>query len=174
MKKVLLIIFSLIIAAVILSPSDQPLTYVGAAKCQICHKTDSQGRQYPIWQAGKHASSFVNLSSAKAASMAQSLGVKDPTGDPKCLKCHAPLFAQSPEVKAEGVTCEACHGPGSEYKKLSLMKDPTEARKNGLVLFADAAAVKDRCLACHANAHNLPFDFASAWDKIKHNIPRKE
>ena len=33
----------------------QEFTYVGAAKCKICHKTEKQGKQYPIWEEGKHA-----------------------------------------------------------------------------------------------------------------------
>jgi hypothetical protein len=43
-----------------------------------------------------------------------------------------------------------------------------------LVLFANADAVKTWCLTCHANAHNKPFDFAAAWDKIKHDKPAEK
>jgi hypothetical protein len=168
-KLVILAVVLAVLAAVLLG---QTFTYVGAAKCQICHRTEKQGRQYPIWQASKHSQSFAALSSPQAADYATPLGVKEPASDPKCLKCHAPLFQKAPELKAEGVTCEVCHGPGSEYKQFSVMKDKAEAVKKGLVLYANTEAVKTWCLTCHANAHNLPFDFASAWNKIKHNIPK--
>jgi cytochrome c peroxidase len=160
----------LVVAAVLFG---QTRTYVGAAKCEICHKSEKIGQQYPIWQASKHASSFAALSTPQAAANAQAFGIKDPANDPRCLKCHSPLAEKAPDLKAEGVSCEACHGPGSEYKKFSIMKDKTEAQKNGLILFADAAAIKTWCLTCHANAHNKPFDFAQAWDKIKHDIPKQ-
>lgn len=173
MKKLVSFTIALMILAVIAGLFGQPLTYVGAAKCQICHKTEKQGQQYPIWQASKHSQSLAALSSPQAAANAQALGVTDPVNDPKCLKCHAPLADKAAELKAEGVSCEVCHGPGSEYKKLNIMKDKDLAQKNGLVLFANAEAVKTRCLTCHANAHNKPFDFTAAWDKIKHNIPEQ-
>jgi hypothetical protein len=151
----------------------QEHTYVGAQKCQICHKSESQGRQYPIWEGTKHPKSFEALTSPKAADAAKAMGVDKPAEDPKCLKCHAPLADKAPELKADGVSCEVCHGPVSDYKKLNIMKDKAEAVKNGLVLYGGPEAIKAQCLKCHENPHGVAFDFASAWDKIKHPIPGK-
>ena len=97
----------------------------------------------------------------------------DAACNPKCLKCHSPLAEKAAELAAEGVTCEVCHGPGSEYKKLSLMKNREDAVKNGLVVYADEAAIRAQCLTCHKDAHDKPFDFAAAWVKIKHNVPKQ-
>lgn len=174
MKTLVILVMALMILAIVAGLFGQTSTYVGAAKCQICHKTEKQGQQYPLWQASKHVSSYAALSSPQALTNAQALGVKDPANDPKCLKCHSPLAEKAPELKAEGVSCEVCHGPGSEYKKLSIMKDKSEAQKNGLILFADKEAVKTWCLTCHANAHNKPFDFEASWDKIKHPKPAEK
>jgi hypothetical protein len=63
------------------------LTYIGAAKCKMCHKV-----QYESWATSAHAE------------------------------------------RTPPLDCESCHGPGSEYKKLSIMKDPEMAKAAGLVM----------------------------------------
>jgi hypothetical protein len=151
----------------------QEHAYVGAQKCQICHKSESQGRQYPIWESTKHPRTFEALTSPEAADAAKAMGVDKPAEDPKCLKCHAPLADKSPELKAEGVSCEVCHGPGADYRKLNIMKDKDAAVKNGLILYANPEAIKAQCLKCHENPHGVAFDFAASWDKIKHPVPGK-
>jgi len=153
--------------------SGQEFAYVGAQKCQVCHKSETQGRQYPIWEGTKHAKTGEALTSPKAAEFAKALGVDKPADDPKCLKCHAPLAAKAPELKAEGVSCEVCHGPGSEYKKLNVMKDKAAAVKAGLILYGSPDAIKAQCMKCHENPHGIAFDFGAAWEKIKHPVPAK-
>ncbi|MDH7512709.1 MAG: multiheme c-type cytochrome [Clostridiales bacterium] len=170
MKKVAFIAVILVSPVVLLLLS-QEFTYVGASKCQICHKTESQGLQYPIWQKSKHSASFGALNSPDAAFIAQGAGLQNPPENPACLKCHAPLFEKAPELKAEGVTCEVCHGPGSEYKKLSIMKDRVAATKNGLVVYESQDATRRQCLTCHENAHGISFDFVAGYQKIKHPKP---
>jgi hypothetical protein len=167
-------VFAILAAAVIviLLPA-RNFTYVGAKKCQICHRTDAQGRQFPIWEASKHSLSFKVLVSPQAVDAAKAMGVDTPAEDPSCLKCHAPLYGQEEEFKAEGVSCEACHGPGSEYKQLSVMQDRSEAVKSGLILQGTAEAIEVSCLRCHENAHGMVFDFPARWEKIRHSIPGK-
>lgn len=154
----IVLVFALGIYALAQAPS-----FVGVDKCKICHKTEKQGRQFPVWENSSHAKAFAALSSNDA----QSMGVKDPATDAKCLKCHGPAA----EFKTEGVTCEACHGAGSDYKSLRVMKDKEEAVKKGLRKFGDPDAIKAFCLTCHKDAHGKSFDFAAAWDKIKHSVP---
>ncbi|NTV79859.1 MAG: cytochrome C554 [Candidatus Aminicenantes bacterium] len=151
----------------------QEFTYVGAQKCAVCHKSEAQGRQFPIWEGTKHPKTCEALSSPKAAEAAKAMGVDKPADDPRCLKCHAPLADKAPELKAEGVSCEVCHGPGSAYRKLNIMKDKAESVKNGLILYGSPEAIKAQCLKCHENPHGIAFDFASSWDKIKHPRPKK-
>jgi len=169
--RILTVVFAVFALSALASA--QSFTYVGAAKCQICHKTEKQGQQYPIWEMSLHAKSFTALTSPQAAANAQALGVADPTTDPKCLKCHAPLADKASELKAEGVSCEVCHGPGSAYKTLTIMKNKDEAVKNGLKLYANEDAIKTHCLSCHENAHGKSFDFSARWAKIKHAVPAK-
>ena len=160
----IVLVFALSVSALAQAP-----TYVGSGKCQICHRTEKQGQQYPIWEKSNHAKAYAALNSPGAAANAQAVGVKDPTTDARCLKCHAPLA----EFTNEGVTCEVCHGAGSDYKALSVMKVKDEAIKKGLKILDGPEAIKTWCLTCHKDAHGKTFDFAAYWDKIKHPIPAK-
>jgi len=169
MKKALLILISLVTLTFIISLFGQEFTYVGADKCKICHKAEKQGKQHPIWEESKHSKSFAALTSEEAKAQ-----VPDAPQNPDCLKCHSPLFEKAPEFKEEGVTCEFCHGPGSAYKKLSIMKNREESVKNGLIVYDSTEAIKAQCSKCHENAHDKPFDFAAAWEKIKHPLPEKK
>lgn len=151
----------------------QDFTYVGADKCKMCHKSEKQGQQFPLWEARKHSKSYAALSSEKAKEVAQEAGVDNPAESPECLKCHAPLAAKAPELKEQGVSCETCHGPGSAYKKMSVMKDHAESVKNGLTEYGSPEAIKKKCLSCHENAHGTTFDFEAAWEKVKHPKPEE-
>jgi len=151
----------------------QEFTYVGAGKCKMCHKSEKQGQQFPLWEAMKHSKSFAALTSDKAIEVAQEAGVDNPAESPNCLKCHAPLAEKAPELKEEGVGCEVCHGPGSAYKKMSIMKDHAESVKNGMTEYGSPEAIKKQCLTCHENAHETTFDFNASWEKIKHPRPKE-
>jgi hypothetical protein len=108
----------------------QDHAYVGADKCKMCHKV-----QYNSWTETIHA---------KATDAAK--GSTDPAFEAKCLGCHA---TNSDEALA-GVQCEACHGPGADYKKMSIMKDRDSAVANGLVIPTQAT-----CDGCHQdNGHS--------------------
>jgi hypothetical protein len=174
MKKLLLILIVGASLIFIMSLFSQEFTYVGAGKCKICHRSEKQGRQFPIWEESKHSKSFAALNSPDAPAKAQEMGVENPAESPVCLKCHAPLFEKAAEFKEEGVTCEICHGPGSAYKRLSIMKSREEAVKNGLIIYDTPEARKKWCLTCHENAHGQTFDFEASWEKIKHPVPEKQ
>ena len=69
-------------------------------------------------------------------------------GSDKCKLCHKVQFASWTESahakRTPPLDCENCHGAGSEYKGLAVMKDPEKARSAGLV-------IPDRafCAKCH-------------------------
>lgn len=69
-------------------------------------------------------------------------------GSDKCKLCHKVQFASWAETaharREPPLDCEGCHGPGSEYKTVAVMKDPQKARAAGLV-------TPDRsfCSQCH-------------------------
>jgi YVTN family beta-propeller protein len=98
------------------------------------------------------------------------MGVNDdPLAAGACLKCHSSTFhdpaggvLDSYDI-FEGVTCEACHGAGSEYSREDVMRDPKKAADAGL-----KQVTRETCLACHENAHGKPFDYEAALAKISH------
>jgi len=167
MRKGIPILLAVLICAFIFTAFSQDITYTGAGKCKICHKSEKRGQQYPLWEARQHSKAFAALSTDKAKELSPDTAAAE---NPKCLKCHGPVEG----FKEEGVTCEACHGAGSAYKKLSIMKDHAQSVANGMTVFKSEDDIKKQCDSCHANAHDSTFDFATAWEKVKHPVPEEE
>jgi len=71
-------------------------------------------------------------------------------GDAKCKMCHKIQHASWAESSHAGLDpvldCESCHGPGSEYKKMSIMKNREQALAAGLV-----QPEASFCKNCHAD-----------------------
>lgn len=125
------------------SRSGEPRT-IGPKACAACH-TD----QHSQWQGHGHAQAYARLP------------VKDRTNK-LCLTCHAP----DPERPEVGVSCEACHGPGSEYQADHVMRDPYLRGYLGL----KAPKLAD-CQTCHQADHVIklkPIDLTAVWNKLHH------
>lgn len=151
--------------------------YIGAKTCKMCHNSPAKGEQYNKWSNTLHSKAFTALSSEAALTYAKANGIADPTKEAKCLKCHstassveASLLEASITVE-EGVSCESCHGPGSVYKSMTIMKDQPTALKNGLII-----PDQTTCVKCHTKEGNpffKEFDYATAVAKISHKNPSK-
>jgi hypothetical protein len=153
--------------------------YIGADKCaKMCHKAKSKGEQLVIWQKTKHAQAYADLATPAALETAKKAGV---TGDPQkadaCLKCHVTGYTADASLKdstysmKDGISCEACHGPGSNYNKLGVMKDKKAAIAAGLIEPTEAVCVK-----CHnkESPNYKEFIFADMAKKIAHPKPAAE
>jgi len=152
--------------------SGQDFTYVGAVKCKKCHRAPQRGNQYQAWLDSRHNKSYAVLSSLSALEEAKKENLTTPPNEsPQCLKCHSPLYEKALDLITQGVTCEVCHGPGSAYTKMSIMKNKEKAVQNGLVVYASQEAIKEKCMACHTDEH---FNFAASWEEIKHSLPPKQ
>jgi len=173
MKKIIIGFISTTVIILIVYSFAQEFEYIGADKCKICHKSEKRGAQYTKWEERRHSKSFQVLSQDIAQPKAQQAGVENPAESPECLKCHAPLYADAPDFKEEGVSCEVCHSPGSEYKSLMIMKDHEKSVINGLIEYKNQEDIKQQCLTCHNNLHGISFDFDAAWNKVKHYRPDK-
>ena len=85
-------------------------------------------------------------------------------GADKCKMCHKVQFeswkASSHAKTAPPMDCEACHGPGSDYKSMSVMKNPEAAKKAGLV-----NPTKADCAKCHGKG-KVPAITPELWTKV--------
>lgn len=155
-------------------------SYIGVESCGMCHKTEKQGSQLSIWQNSKHSKAFETLKTDKANQIAKEKGFSKPAAEtPECLKCHvtgynvdASLLGKKFKVE-DGVQCETCHGAGSAYKDMKIMKDKDLAIKNGLVVHDK---LENFCINCH-NVESPTFvdmNVEEAWQKIKHYVPKTQ
>jgi len=125
MKQTLIVagLVAALVSLLAFAASAEP-TYVGVEKCKICHKL-----QYDSWLTTKHAKA---TESAKASTQWKY--------EAACLTCHA----TNKDEKVVGVQCEACHGAGSDYKSIQVMKDRQKALAAGMILPDQA-----KCDGCH-------------------------
>jgi hypothetical protein len=172
------------------TPSDKGTTptYVGVAVCSKCHVNKELGNQYEAWLVTKHARSWVMLQSSNAKKVAENAGVKNaPQKSIQCLKCHAPattvdksdssLYQRGARGDLEstfhiedGVQCEVCHGPASQYVAMKMDKETT-------VKVQLKRLTKEDCMICHNEkpSHEIlkgkKFDYEKGWNKITHPLP---
>jgi hypothetical protein len=138
----------LIVLAFALQPALAQHTYLGAEKCgKMCHKVE-----FTSWSASKHAKAFDSL---KAPDQAKA----------ECVGCHV----TGGKKELPGVQCEECHGAGSDYNKLAIMKDKAKAVAAGLIIPTE----KD-CVKCHNKKSPTfkGFNFAEASKKVHDKKPK--
>jgi len=120
--------------------------------CVPCH--DKQVEQ---WQTTRHASAVQSLRDKGNLS-------------PQCLSCHSELYRRTKQLPVpsgqvgtshrifDGVECGSCHGEGllhtlmPRQKGMDIRRTPEEAT----------------CRSCHDAANDPDFNFAAAWEKVRH------
>ena len=144
--------------------------YTGVKMCSACHKGEKNKNVYEKWVSTLHSKSFETLKSAKSLEIAKKKGIANPSEAAECLSCHATNGGKGAGVKKEeGVTCEACHGAGSEYSPKSVMTNRDMAVQKGLIMGTKDA---DLCKKCHNSKSPTykAFSFNKDWEKIKHPV----
>lgn len=138
----------------------QEYRYIGANKCKMCHNKPAEGEQYNKWADGPHANAMASLSEEEAE-------------NPECLKCHSTFHAVDEELHRgikddEGVSCESCHGPGSRYKSMSIMRNREKSLENGMII-----PDEEVCIKCHNEESPTfkGFNYEEYVQRIIHDNP---
>jgi hypothetical protein len=184
--------------------------YVGAGSCAAasCHGGESgpdrnepkKLSEYAVWvQNDPHATAYSVLYNRRSQQIAHNLGLKDGAHKSAlCTNCHSltavPLDARLPprHILEDGVSCEACHGPASEWLSEHTRADwkYRTADQKALLGFRDTKDVKQRtaaCVQCHiggtgrdvdhdliaAGHPRLYFEMAAYHEKMPHHWSRK-
>ena len=155
----------------------QDPSYIGTKKCGMCHKKEDAGQQLKIWQESKHSQAYKTLQTEAADKIALEKGFTTKAAETEqCLKCHATGYDVDASMLSnkfnieDGVQCETCHGPGSEYKSKKVMKDRELAIEKGLIIYEKP---EELCIKCHneESPSFKEFNFEERWKEIKHSIP---
>jgi len=159
------------------SQKSQDRVYVGEKVCRSCHHLQGNRNQYNPWRMSKHANAYSSLFNSESIEIAELSGIDiEPFNSPICLGCHTTAYNEEdwerdPSFHFEdGVQCEQCHGPGSDYIDVDIMQDREEAIKSGLKY-----PQKRDCLVCHKekNSHvavlnSKKFVYEEALQIIQH------
>jgi mono/diheme cytochrome c family protein len=150
--------------------------YVGRNTCAACHYD-----KFRAWKHDKHALGIEILPQKYRQ-------------DPKCLICHTTGYGEPTGYKdastpqLAGITCESCHGPGSEHAKLAqklflgaqfeVTAETEQKIRNSIALFLEKNTVESKeakkqarnsiyrirpgnaCVQCHTSkAHQAHMEY---------------
>lgn len=145
--------------------------YEGRKKCYNCHK--GQGES---WDKTGHAKAMDSLKPTRGKKKDEAMvkakldPKKDYTKDKDCVGCHVTGFGheggytiEEPEKFVTGVSCESCHGAGSDYRKIhrkageAFEKSKKETPRESLVEAGQDFEFVEKCNACHLNYEGSPW-----------------
>jgi len=148
-----------------------PPKFTGTLSCGLskCHGDTKGKADFPklneslLWaQQGKHFKSFETLTNEKLKSgkspskIAKNLNIAQAETSDRCLACHA--LNVKPDLRgarfniADGVQCEACHGPAQKWLQAHARpKDWSHADsvKAGMYDTQNLLVRADQCVSCH-------------------------
>jgi hypothetical protein len=148
------------------------LRYQGAASCAAaaCHNANgpqgSRGSEYTTWMAhDPHSRAYTVLTEPRSYAIvkkyrrSQSVPEARPDHDALCRDCHvqpglALLDRDERFSVADGVSCEACHGPAEKWLPRHHRDDwrrlnPDEKQALGMTDTRDVLARAEGCVGCH-------------------------
>jgi Cytochrome c554 and c-prime len=147
-------------------PDESPRMSLGVGSCasSSCHGAAQSWKdsnvlqtEYHTWlRSDKHARAYAVLLNERSREIAAKLGLKEPAHrSAVCLDCHAhnvPAARREKEFSlADGVGCEACHGPAERWIRRHVEPKATHEANVADGLYP-GAGVEQRarlCLSCH-------------------------
>jgi hypothetical protein len=148
-----------------------PAKFMGTVSCgsSKCHGDTKPRAEYPrlneslVWgQQGLHFKSFETLTNESLKSgrspskIAKNLNIAQPQTSDRCLACHA--LNVKPELRgprfniADGVQCEACHGPSENWLEPHRDKKDwshEQSVKAGMHDTTNLLVHANKCVTCH-------------------------
>lgn len=161
------------------SPEPPPTAglYVGAPSCASsnCHGSTRPRRTFDVlqnehytWYKGgdpHYRTAFPVLFNERSAAIARNLRLPAAPSDTRlCLDCHAfvvPAEKQARPLEIEdGISCEACHGPGSGWIQNHTAEDWTHEQSvaAGMTDLRDLEVRSRLCLSCHLGTASKTVD----------------
>ncbi len=158
---------------------------MGVASCAstACHNEgrgrETKGSEYTTWAAhDRHTRAYNVLFTPRASDMAKNLALANDGGkvipahqDLRCLKCHAMSFGKNGKEATDshfylgdGVGCESCHGPASNYLTehfRSDFKNKSAKEKEEVYGLRNTKSLKSRvqiCAQCHIGSADKEVD----------------
>ena len=145
--------------------SNQERAFTGAGSCASsnCHggvwtKTgEGIGQdEYTTW-AGKdaHSNAYRTLLEPRSQEIGRHLGIEAPEKSDQCLDCHALNAVSARRAKSfdltDGVSCENCHGPSSDWLGSHTLREWTHEQSLQLGMYdtKDLLLRSRLCLSCH-------------------------
>ena len=139
---------------------------LGVASCasSLCHGSIDTWKNSPVLQneyitwsrSDKHARAYSLLLNERSKDIARRLGLKEPAhASALCLDCHAHNVPEAQRgerfVLADGVTCEACHGPSERWINSHVGPKASHAQNlaHGMFPTSDNVERARLCLGCH-------------------------
>ncbi len=154
--------------------------YQGPGACRDCH-LESTGRFHlgasRVWEHHVHSSAYQNLKRDYTVEIARrTRGIDDPLNDWRCVKCHVTAFGAddsqiaSSYSQEDGVTCEVCHGPSSEYADADHGPDVANREAIGFRILKNLPERREVCTSCHnpASPTYVPFNLREFSRDIAH------
>ena len=168
---ILMVAVGLVLSGGAIAEGAKKPSYEGWKKCKGCHKSQKES-----WLDTKHKKAFNALKPGKMKKEKKKANLdpdKDYRKDKKCIGCHVTGFAKKGGFRTglgkskakylKGVGCEACHGPGSLYRK-GHRKAGNKYKKKGeaterkpLLKMGQVLEFEDACARCHMNYEGSPW-----------------
>ena len=156
--------------------SRQPESFRGSGSCSAtaCHGSTTPSSTSRIlrnesttWQTlDKHANAFSVLGGEQSKTIIKRLGSgwKSATEESRCLACHATVSssartAEEQTLVADGVGCESCHGPASDWISPHTQFDWAAVRESRTTHFRSMTDLTTRaktCAGCHVGEPAKP------------------